>query len=128
MNVFILIRKLLCWIPVVFCSLPALIKADNNIKVGITEADLYDYPCLFLESTGDAAFKSKFPPIILDFEMPDDRHPKVTKEADYIAITDGQRTYPWRVFMVSEEDKELVENQMVYLLSRENKLEDTSWI
>ena len=111
-----------------FCSLPALVKADKNIKIGITEADLFDYPCLFMEATGKAAFRSKYPHVILESEPKGDRGIDVKKEAGYIAVTDGARTFPWRVFMISEKDADLVENQMVFLLSRENELDDTSWI
>jgi len=111
-----------------FCSLPTLVKADNNIKIGITEADLFDYPCLFMEATGKAAFKSKFPHVILKSEPKGDRDIHHVQEADYIAKTSGTRNFPWRVFMISTEDARLVENQMVFLLSRENKLTETSWI
>jgi len=111
-----------------FCSLPALVKADNNVKIGITEADLYDYPCLFLEATGTNAFKSKYPHVILKSDPKGDRGIKNVQEADYIAKTSGTRTFPWRVFMISTEDARLVENQMVFLLSRETKLTDTNWI
>ncbi len=111
-----------------FASLPTLVKADNNIKIGITEADLFDYPCLFLEATGKAAFKSKYPKVILKSDPKGDREIQNIQEADYIATTSGTRTFPWRVFMISTEDARLVENQMVFLLSRENKITDTSWI
>lgn len=111
-----------------FSSLPTLVKADNNIKIGITEADLFDYPCLFMEATGKAAFKSKFPHVILKSDPKGDREIKNIQEADYIAKTAGTRNFPWRVFMISTEDARLVENQMVYLLSRDCKLAETSWI
>lgn len=111
-----------------FCSLPTLVKADNNIKIGITEADLFDYPCLFMEATGKAAFKSKYPHVILKSDPKGDREIKNIQEADYIAKTSGTRTFPWRVFMISKEDARLVENQMVFLLSRDCKLTETNWI
>ncbi|MCE1199974.1 MAG: glycoside hydrolase family 97 protein, partial [Marinilabiliales bacterium] len=111
-----------------FCSLPTLVKADHNIKIGITEADLFDYPCLFLEANGDNGFLSKYPHVILKSEPKGDRSLKNIEEADYIAKTQGTRNFPWRVFMISTEDARLVENQMVYLLSRENKLTGTEWI
>jgi len=111
-----------------FASLPTLVKADNNIKIGITEADLFDYPCLFLEATGKAAFTSKYPKVILKADPQGDRGIKNVQEANYIAKTQGTRTFPWRVFMISSEDARLVENQMVFLLSRENKITDPSWI
>ncbi len=111
-----------------FCSLPTLVKADNNIKIGITEADLFDYPCLFMEATGKAAFKSKYPKVILKSNPKGDREIQNIQEADYIAKTSGTRSFPWRVFMISTEDARLVENQMVFLLSRDCKLAETSWI
>ena len=111
-----------------FASLPTLVKADNNIKIGITEADLFDYPCLFLEATGKSAFTSKYPKVILHSDPKGDREIQNMQEADYIAKTSGTRNFPWRVFMISTEDSRLVENQMVYLLSRENKLTETNWI
>ena len=111
-----------------FASLPTLVKADNNIKIGITEADLFDYPCLFMEATGKSAFKSKYPKVILKSDPKGDREIQNMQEADYIAKTSGTRNFPWRVFMISTEDARLVENQMVYLLSRENTLTETSWI
>ncbi len=111
-----------------FCSLPTVVKGQHNIKIGITEADLYDYPALFLEATGTTCLKSKFPKVILESVEKGDRHIEIKKEADYIAKTSGIRTFPWRVFMLSEEDKDLVENQMVYLLSRPCKMDDVSWV
>lgn len=114
-----------------FCSLPALVKAKDNVKIGITESDLFDYPCLFLQGTGKNSFASKFPKAVLE-AVPNskgaDRDQKIVKEAEYIALTDGTRNFPWRVFMLSENDAKLIENQMVYLLSQPNKLEKTDWI
>jgi alpha-glucosidase len=114
--------------PARFSSLPTLVNADNNIKIGITEADLFDYPCLFLQATGKNAFKSTFPKVILHSDPKGDRDIQNVQEADYIAKTQGTRNFPWRVFMISTEDARLVENQMVYLLSRDSKLTDTGWI
>jgi alpha-glucosidase len=111
-----------------FCSLPALVKGNKNLKIGITEADLFDYPCLFLEATGKASLKSKFPRVVLNVEKNSDRHIISTKDEAFIALTKGARTFPWRVFMISEDDARLVENQMVYLLSRDNQIKETSWI
>ncbi len=114
-----------------FCSLPALVKASNNIKIGITEADLYDYPCLFLKGTGKNSFVSKFPKAVLE-AVPAQKRPdcnqEIVKEANYIALTEGTRNFPWRVFMLSRNDVKLIENQMVFLLSRPNKVEKTDWI
>ena len=39
---------------------------------------------------------------------------KITKEADYIAQTEGNRNYPWRNFVITSEDSQLIENTMNY--------------
>jgi alpha-glucosidase len=47
---------------------------------------------------------------------------------DYIANTTGTRPFPWRVMIVSDDDKQLLNNELVYLLSEPNQVEDPSWI
>ena len=52
----------------------------------------------------------------------------VTEAADYIAVTKGTRTYPWRVLGIVDQDKDLLTNEIVYLLESPSKISDTSWI
>lgn len=108
--------------------LPVLLETDKRYKILISEADLRDYPCMFLRGTGDNGMQSLFPPCPLEFGEDGDRSVKILKEADYIARTSGTRSFPWRFFVIAREDKELVENEMVYNLSAPCELEDYSWI
>ena len=108
--------------------LPVLLETDKAYKILISEADLYDYPCMFLKSTGTNGMQSLFPKVPLEFGDDGDRSLKILQEADYIAKTDGKRSFPWRMMVISKEDKELVENEMVYSLSSPCVLEDYSWI
>lgn len=109
-------------------TLPVLIETDKQYKILISEADLLDYPCMFLKSTGDNGMKSAFPKYPLEFGENGDRSLKITKEADCIAKTSGSRSFPWRLFVITKEDKQLVENEMVSKLSRPNVLGDVSWV
>ncbi len=114
-----------------FCSLPLLIKGPENIKIGITETDLFDYPNLFLEATGREQLCSKFPRVILEAKPSQsgaDRNLDIVKQADYIAETVGTRSFPWRIFMISHNDAQLIENQLPYLMARPNEITDVSWI
>ena len=43
-----------------FASLPNYLRTENNVHIVISEADLFDYPNMFLEISGDG-LKSKFP-------------------------------------------------------------------
>lgn len=108
--------------------LPILLETDKSYKILISEADLYDYPCMFLKSNGENGMSSLFPKVPLEFGEDGDRSLKITKEADYIAKTDGKRSFPWRFMVIAKEDKQLLENEMVYNLSTPCVLEDYSWI
>ena len=114
-----------------FCSLPMLATTKNNIRVLITEADLLDYPNMFLSATGSNSLNSKFPPVVLEAvpaERNGDRMERITKEADYIAKTTGNRSLPWRVFTITDDDRKLAESDLVYKLSTPSVLKETSWI
>jgi alpha-glucosidase len=65
------------------------------------------------------------------FEAPDWKYEKLVypyKFQPYIARTAGSRTFPWRVVAVAEQPKDLLNNEIVYKLSRPNALKDVSWI
>lgn len=109
-------------------TLPVLLETDKQYKILISEADLLDYPCMFLKSTGSNGMKSIFPKYPLEFGEDGDRSLRITKEADYIAKTSGSRSFPWRLFVITKEDKQLVENEMVLKLAKPNVLGDVSWV
>ena len=109
-------------------TLPVLLETNKQYKILISEANLLDYPCMFLKSTGNNGMKSAFPKYPLEFGEDGDRSLRITKEAPYIAKTLGTRSFPWRLFIITNEDKQLIENEMVYKLSKPNVLGDISWV
>jgi len=112
-----------------FSSIPALVDC-GNIKIGITEADLFDYPGFYLTHTDSNSLKlnAVFPGYPLEVEQTNDRDVKVTKHADYLARTIGARDFPWRVLIITEKDEDLIATQMVYRLASPVKITNTSWI
>ena len=108
--------------------LPVLIDTRKQYKILISESDLTDYPCMFLKGTGDNGVVSAFPKAPLAFGEDGDRSLKITQEADYIAKTSGARNYPWRYFVLTKDDRQLLENTMTYKLAGKNQLQDVSWI
>ena len=108
--------------------LPMLIDTKKSYKILISESDLSDYPCMFLQSTGNNGVTSAFPKVPLEFGDDGDRSLKILKEADYIAKTKGQRNFPWRYFVITKDDKQILENTMTYKLATKNQLQDVSWI
>jgi alpha-glucosidase len=114
--------------PQFIASLPAVVDVLEGAKVAIAESDLEDYPGLFLRGTGGNGIAATFPPYPLEEKLEGDRDFRVVKSADYIAITSGTRSFPWRVIGVAEKDGDLLTNQIVYLLEKPSQLQDTSWI
>lgn len=108
--------------------LPALIDTRKDYKILISESDLTDYPCMFFKGTGTNGMVSTFPKAPLAFTESGDRSVKITQEADYIAKTKGTRNYPWRYFVITKNDRQLIENTMTYKLAEKNQLQDVSWI
>ncbi len=109
-------------------SLPAVVEAANGVKVAIAESDIEDYPGLWLRGTSGKGLAATFPPYPLKETLEKDRDFKVTQTADYIAVTRGTRSYPWRLLGIAEKDGDLITNQLVWLLAKPSQVEDTSWI
>ena len=117
--------------PEMFCSLPALVELRCGVKTGITEANLYDYPNLFLRGTEEGdGLCGKFPPVVLKAKNKknSDRNEEILREAEYIADTEGNRSFPWRVVMIAEQDKDLLTNDMVYVLSKKCNPGEFDWV
>ena len=109
---------------------PVLVAPAVNPKIGIIESDLEDYPGMFLSGTGTNVLEAKFAPYPLAEKLTGGDYPQllVTKRADYIAKTKGTRTFPWRVLMIADEDRQLPSNDMVYRLASPSRIGDASWI
>ena len=108
--------------------LPAMIDIGKNKKVVITEADLEDYPGMYLDlNSTQKGLKGVYAPFPLDAErhginyIPNHR-------ADYIAKTEGTRNFPWRVIVISEQDKDLLNQDIIQKLASPPRLADYSWV
>lgn len=107
-----------------------VVPAASNYKIAICESDLFDYPGMFLAGTAKSSFKAKFAGYPLQESLTKNNFPQlnVTKRANYIARTKGTRTFPWRVLMISEQDKSLPSNDLVYRLASPSVISDASWV
>lgn len=108
-------------------SLPTLFQIGGK-NVLITESDIDDYPGMWLTGKGSGKFSgswAKYP----DTEvLRNDRDFEVTGTKGYIAQTKGTRTFPWRVFIVSQNDAGLVESDLVDKLAKPSMISETGWI
>jgi alpha-glucosidase len=108
-------------------SLPALVAKPSGVKVWISEANVRDYAGLWLRGTGGSALVGTHPGYPLEERLVRDRSMTVTRRADYVAVTRGPRTLPWRVLGIAERDVDLIDNQLVFLLADESE-GDYSWV
>ncbi len=108
--------------------LPVLVDLGQNKKAEIFEIDLEDYPGMYLDlnSTGKG-FKGVYAPYPLETYV---RGLNIipSKRADYIAKTSGTRSFPWRAVVISEQDKDLLNCDIVQKLASPSRLQDISWI
>ena len=108
-------------------ELPVLIMGKNQ-KILFSEFDLVSYPGLFLKGNCDNSLTGIQPKNPLEYEDKGDRSQRILKEADYIAKTEGTRTFPWRYMLITQEDGRLAENTMPMRLAQKCQIDDTSWI
>jgi alpha-glucosidase len=108
--------------------LPVLVDVEQNKKVEVLEADLENYPGMYLDLNGTGkGFKGVYA------QYPLETYVKginiiPNRRADYIARTDGTHSFPWRIAVISEQDKDLLNCDIVQKLASPNRLEDISWI
>lgn len=113
-----------------FCSLPVMF-VTKKAKVLFTETALHNYPGMFLKGSGNLTMEAIFPNYVLEVVPSNrysDRNQTIVKEGDYIAQVSGERTYPWRVFMISNDDRTFVESNLTYQLAQPTAIDNTDWI
>ncbi len=97
-------------------ALPLLIHLDSGPWLAITEADLTDYPGMYL------------------YPSPVEKHSLVShlaplrNDTTLSARLNAPRDLPWRVFMVADHPGKLIESNVILNLSRSSKIEESSWI
>jgi len=113
-----------------YCCLPALIKKSNGVNVLIAESGLVDYPGLWIQGTGNNSLRSAHAgyPSAFNYEGSAYGFGQVKKHEEHIAKTTGNRSYPWRIFVVAENDADLISNTLVYQLAQPQEFEDVDWI
>ncbi len=112
--------------------LPVIVEPTANVKVLITEAGLYDYPSLFLDRGNDYEnnLKGTFEKYALTTKTGGfSNYSQIAdQQAGYIAVTNGSREYPWRLLVISDDDRTFPDCDLVYQLSKPCELKETDWI
>lgn len=104
-------------------------SSESKLRVIIAESDVRDYPGMYIQKTNGilngywAAYPAKT-------EMGSwGNFVSVVKEREnYIARTTGTREFPWRVVIVTNDDKTLLTNELIYKLASPQSFSETGWI
>ena len=112
--------------------LPLVVEPAEGVKMLITESALIDYPGLYLNKAGDNgnSLRGVFAPYPKAMKQGGHNNLQmiVTEREDYIAKVDAPRALPWRVAIISSDDKVLASSNLSYLLGEPSRVKDTSWI
>lgn len=109
---------------------PLLIEGINGKKVAILEADLLNYPGMFLYNDNQTAtMKAVFATYPKEIEQGGylNLQGMVKSRESYIARFKGATSFPWRIVVVSERDEELADSDIVFKLATQPK-GDFSWV
>ncbi len=111
--------------------LPVLVELNDGKKMVITEADLEDFPGLYLRNekgkNGFTAVHAGYPKT-REQGGHNNLQWIVKERENHIAKTKGKRAFPWRCIVISENDKELADSDLVYLLGSPSRIGDADWI
>lgn len=112
--------------------LPLMVDTPQGYKINIMESDLTDYCGMFLyNGDGDSCIEGRF--AAYPKEVRQGGHNRlqglVDSREDYIAAYDGAVSFPWRIISVSDEDKDMLDNDLVWLLGTPaDPAQDWSWV
>ncbi len=112
--------------------LPLSVEVPADKRITITESDLRDYPGMYLVANmGRNTLSGLFAQVRDEIEEHagyNNLQVIVKSRHDYIARVSGARSFPWRVAIISRDDIELANTDVVYRLATPNIIGDTSWV
>lgn len=109
---------------------PVVVDVEGT-KVVVAESDVENYPGMFISNAdGDYILDGEFAPV--PSEVVVGGHNKlqgiVNARHNYIAKCEGSRTFPWRILIIAQDEKQLAASDIVYRLASPSRVENTEWI
>ncbi|MDD4991208.1 MAG: glycoside hydrolase family 97 protein [Paludibacter sp.] len=101
----------------------------QGLKVVIAESNLNNYPGMYLQKQDVSmkGFWALYPKEVIMGSWGD--FVTVVKErTSFITRTAGNHVFPWRIMIVSDDDRQLLTNNMIYLLAKPQQIRNTDWI
>ena len=115
-----------------YAFLPLMVETPDGYKVNIMESDLLNYPGMYLSNSDvDSSLEAAFAPYPKTVEQGGHNMLQgiVTETEEYIAKCDGPVSFPWRIISISQNDKDMLDNDLVWLLGTPAyPASDWSWV
>ena len=112
--------------------LPLMVDGPHGKKIVITEADLMNYPGMYLyngDGGSDIAARFASYPDEVKQGGHNNLQMEVQSRKPFIAECGAAEVFPWRIIAVSENDLQMADNDMVYRLATPADPEaDWSWV
>lgn len=101
----------------------------GDCKILLAEADVYNYPGMYLKKSGNA-LKGEFAYFpATEKEMENGNKRYVDRRESFMTRDAGTRSFPWRVVAMFDEESDILQSELIFLLaSDKNKDADFSWI
>ena len=123
---------LLSWDAGRIAFVPLMVESPDGYKINIMESSLMDYPGMYLyNGDADSCLEAMFAPYPKEIKQGghNNLQGEVQSREDYIAVYDGAVSFPWRIINVSSQDKEMLDNDLVWLLGEPaDPQADWSWV
>lgn len=107
--------------------LPASVDCGGGLRVTVVESDLKEYPGMYLVPASAPDSKSGQPlnavkALFAHYPATFSKYPwrdmsYVDSTYDYIAQARGERTFPWRILKLTDDDARLPEDDLIYALA-----------
>ena len=111
---------------------PLMVGTPEGYKINIMESALVNYPGMFLyNGDADSSLEAMFAPYPKEIKQGghNNLQGEVQSREEYIAAYDGAVAFPWRIVNVSAQDREMLDNDLVWLLGEPADAQaDWSWV
>lgn len=111
---------------------PLMVEHPDGYKINIMESALMNYPGMFLyNGDADSSLEAMFAPYPKEIKQGghNNLQGEVQSREEYIATFDKAVSFPWRIVNVSSQDKEMLDNDLVWLLGEPaDPQTDWSWV
>ena len=102
--------------------------ANGKGRMLLSDYDVQDYPGLYWELNGNVLSSRYAAYPKQEVEAKNGSRLQVAERESYIALTQGTRAFPWKMMVVSRDDKGLLSTTLPVQLAPDSQISDPSWI